>query len=616
MRDCQISFSALLCGTFLLSCSSSNETSTPGPDAGDGVLGVDSSAGADTSAPGVGLGGSGSDSGGDASGTATSSGSPDGSTPASTVEAGDDAGPSSSDAAAFDAGDGALPATSGGSSPQEIAFTSKANKANPYMDVSDFKVTFTGPNGVTLTVPGFYTGNQVWKVRFSPTVTGAFTYATSSTQDPSLDGLTGTVPLGTANPNSHGAVRVDPAYPHHYLYGDGSHYFQMGYEVDWLGLMDFGDANFTKAKTLIDMIAANGFSEVLMQAYAYDTAWKPGLTSAYDFGPPTQFAWAGTNAAPDNTRMNEAFWQSYDRVIAYLFEKGITAHIFFKFYRTYGANMLVSWPAKNSAEEDMYFRFLLARYQAYPNVFWDLIKESYHEPDQVYIANKFAFIKANDAYHRLRTIHDSDGGQSQFGPNYYDVPAHAGTVDFYTDQQTNQYAAATAAWKKRSMPYMNAEVTLYQIGNDGTFAYKGNLKEDVFRTNMEVLMAGGYFTYYYSLQAWDIVRWNETPNGITWYKNLSAFMKGTGWYKMAAADSLIGGGAIGLHCLADPGKEYIVYESGAGSVTLNVVGAAAPLAAKWVDLYTGAQAALPAQNNGSVSFTNPWADPALLHLGP
>jgi hypothetical protein len=500
--------------------------------------------------------------------------------------------------------------------PQDISFTSKANKPNPYLNVTDFKVTFTGPGGVTLTLPGFYTGGQVWKVRFSPTGPGTFTYVTSSTQDTSLNGLTGTVPAGTTNPNGHGAVRVDPALPHHYLNEDGTRYFQMGYEIDWLGLMDFGDANVTKAKSIIDMLAAYGFSEVNMQLYAYDTSWKPGITSTYDFGPTAQFPWAGSNASPDNSQMNEAFWQNYDRVIAYLFEKGINAHIFCKFIRTYGANELVGWPADNSPEENLYLTFLTARYQAYSNISWDLIKESFQEPDQVYIASRLNFIKSIDTYQRLRTLHCSGGAQDQFSPNYYDVASHDGTVDFYTDEHTTQYVSAVAALNKRSMPYLNAEVTQYQIGNDGTYAYKGDSKESVFATNMEVLMAGGYFSYYYSLQAWDVVRWNETPDGITWYKNLSTFMKTTGWYNMAANDGLIGGGAIGTHCLANTGKEYIVYKGGGGSVTLNISGAAAPLAAGWFDLYTGVLSALPDQGNGLHTFTNPSTDPALLHLAP
>ena len=92
--------------------------------------------------------------------------------------------------------------------------------------------------------------------------------------------------------------------------------------------------------------------------------------------------------------------------------------------------------------------------------------------------------------------------------------------------------------------------------------------------------------------------------------------EGDGLVHYGGGDALIGGGAIGTHCLANPGKEYIVYNSGGGSVTLNIAGAAAPLAAKWIDLYTGTQSAAASQGNGSHAFANPWADPALLHIGP
>jgi hypothetical protein len=69
------------------------------------------------------------------------------------------------------------------------------------------------------------------------------------------------------------------------------------------------------------------------------------------------------------------------------------------------------------------------------------------------------FIKSNDAYHRLRTLHCSNGAQNQVSPDYYDIPSHNVTVDFYTDEHgprrggaLTQYAGAVAAWKKRSMP--------------------------------------------------------------------------------------------------------------------------------------------------------------------
>ena len=91
-------------------------------------------------------------------------------------------------------------------------------------------------------------------------------------------------------------------------------------------------------------------------------------------------------------------------------------------------------------------------------------------------------------------------------------------------------------------------------------------------------------------------------------------MKSTGWHKMTANDVLIGGGAVGTHCLSDPGKEYTVYRSGAGSVTLNIAGAAGSLSARWLNLVTNEGSPVPHQSNGIRTFTNPWTAPAVLHL--
>jgi Domain of unknown function (DUF5060)/Protein of unknown function (DUF4038) len=584
-----------------------------GPDAGSGgaltSAGTNSSAGTPTAqAAGANASGAG------ASGTSSSNGGGSGGTVLGTAGA--------AGAAGAESGSGGSP--SGGSGgggggpaldahcfyPQDLSFKSKGSIANPYSDVSDFKVTFTGSKGTQLVVPGFYTGADGWKVRFAPTRAESFKYVTSSVQDPSLDGVTGTVPDATTNPACHGALSVDSAHPHHYLYADGVRPFQMGYEADWLGLMDFGDPQIPKAKRLIDMLAANGFSEVLMNAYASDTGWKTGHTSALDFGPTAEIPWAGSNAAPDYTKMNEAFWSSYDRVIGYLFEKGVTAHLFFKVY-----TKMVNWPTNGSAADDRYFKYIVARYQAYSNVIWDFSKEAYYEKDQAYIASRLNLIKAADGYQRLRTLHDPDGGQSQLKPNYYDGAGHASTVDFYTDQSSDQYATAKGALSKRAMPYFNAEVTLYQTGNDGSYTYgHHDPMAAVFAASMEVFMAGGYFAYYYSLHAWDVVNWQETPNGIASYRRLSEFVKGTRWYEMSAADNLIGGGAVGAHCLANPGKEYLVYEVGSGDLTVQIAGAPTALSAKWINLTSSAEVALPDQSNGARKFSNPWNAPALLHL--
>jgi hypothetical protein len=246
--------------------------------------------------------------------------------------------------------------------PVDLSFTSTNAYSNPFTNVT-FSATFTGPGGIILTVPGFYAGAQTWIARFSPTAEGSWSFATTSS-DANLNNQTGTITcVANNNPAVHGGLKVDPNYKHYFIYEDGTPCFMLSFEADWLGEMDFGDPNVTKAKSLIDIYRTNGFNATLMQLYAYDTSWKSGNTSSYDFGPPTQIVWLGSNGSPDYLRMNTNYFNSYDRVIDYLYQNGITAHIMLRVY-----NKQVNWPAKRSAGDNLYYAYIVARYQAYPNI--------------------------------------------------------------------------------------------------------------------------------------------------------------------------------------------------------------------------------------------------------
>ena len=94
---------------------------------------------------------------------------------------------------------------------------------------------FTGPDGVRLRVPGFYDGGGMWKIRFSPTHAGRWSLRTTS-RTVALDGKTEPeiecAPNG--HPQNHGGLKVDPAHPYHFIHEDGTRYFLLGYEADWL----------------------------------------------------------------------------------------------------------------------------------------------------------------------------------------------------------------------------------------------------------------------------------------------------------------------------------------------------------------------------------------------
>jgi len=138
--------------------------------------------------------------------------------------------------------------------------------------------------------------------------------------------------------------------------------------------------------------------------------------------------------------------------------------------------------------------------------------------------------------------------------------------------------------------------------------------EEVCRRAWEVCMAGGYGAYYYTYTAWDVIRPQDTPPGYAYFKNLRAFFDETGYWLMEPADGLVSEG----YCLANPGREYIVFLNSAQPFTLKLEGLAAPLKAAWFQPLTGKCKEAPVMSSGTIDLKPPeeWAGgPVVLHVG-
>jgi hypothetical protein len=169
----------------------------------------------------------------------------------------------------------------------------------------------------------------------------------------------------------------------------------------------------------------------------------------------------------------------------------------------------------------------------------------------------------------------------------------------------------------RNWPIFQAETDLYQVGNDGGWTY--NVHNDFTSTltsTLECIMAGAAVNYYYTYHSWDVEKFDEVPYGLSAYGNAGDFFRSTAWRTLGPNEALINSPGTGRHCLANPGFEYVVYLQAAGNVTLAISGAPAgnSLAATWLNVVTGARQPLPNTGNGSKAFSNPWPEPALLHV--
>ena len=77
----------------------------------------------------------------------------------------------------------------------------------------------------TLTIPGFWFGGNVWKLRFSPVSEGVWNWSTNS-DDPSLDGKTGS--LTCIGSSKKGFLQVDRTNPHVFCYSNGTKEYLWG----------------------------------------------------------------------------------------------------------------------------------------------------------------------------------------------------------------------------------------------------------------------------------------------------------------------------------------------------------------------------------------------------
>jgi hypothetical protein len=422
--------------------------------------------------------------------------------------------------------------------PHDFTISGQAS-GNPF-DV-EVRGEFTGPDGTRIAVPGFYAGANNWKVRFSPTVVGRWSMTTVS-PFAALNGHTETDIQCTknSNPAIHGGLLVDPVNRHHFLYEDGSRYFLMGYEADWLWGADSKDPERKVMHHLIDQMVARGFNHVLVNIYAHDTSWSPGHQNQWDYGPPETYVFGGTNEKPDHTRLNTAFFNVYDGMMNALLDKGIVANVMIKVY-----NKMVNWPQPGSKDEERYFRYVTARYQAYPNVVWDFSKEAYNERDKSLEKRLIDLIRSNDGYHRLTTSHDND---------LYDWDAKLNTnLDFRTDQE-HFFWKEMLLFDRQLLPWpiVNSEL-YYERGVDDlpTYAIKQDWQE-MLRGAYEVYLSGGYFVYYYANTAWDVVKPDPEPPGMPRFQILKENLSALPYWLMEPRPELAAGGP----CLAIPGDVY------------------------------------------------------------
>ena len=354
-------------------------------------------------------------------------------------------------------------------------------------------------------------------MRYALPLEGTWSYAVQSPEK-SLHGRKGEILVGPKQADQHGPLIIPENNQKRFFYADGTPYHLLAYELDWLFALDADNKeDIPKTRQIINTIKAHGFNQVVINVYAVDAAWgeRDKINPEHNYAEPEVFPFGGNNSDPDHSSLNIDFFKHLDRVIAHLNQQHVVAHLMI-----YVWNKKVNWPEPESLEDNRYFDYVVKRYQAYPNLVWDISKEAlaYGRDDMGYITERIQRLRKLDGHKRLVSVHD-----------YNYCSAFPDQVDFISIQEwaPNVYnMMLDVAEKHANQPIFNIEhggyeTTMHRIFTGGAYTDPVTC----LRRNYECAFAGAYTTYYWQNTSWYEVVHNplELPKALQpnldWYQH-------------------------------------------------------------------------------------------------
>jgi len=255
-----------------------------------------------------------------------------------------------------------------------------------------FRVVLTGvfsKGDVTIRVPGFYDGDDLYRIRFSPPETGVWHWRTESDLS-ALNGHADRFEATAPGEGNHGPVGVSGGY--HFAHADGTPYRQVG-------TTSYGWGHQPQARRLqtLETLGGTPFNKLRMLVFPNATILTNEALFPYEKTGPGERDW-------DFTRFNPVYFQRLDACVAALCALGIQADVilFHPYDETYGFEEM------GAEADDHYLRYVVARLSAYRNVWWSLANEYdlLKTKTDADFDRMFQLIRDHDPHGRLRSIHN------------------------------------------------------------------------------------------------------------------------------------------------------------------------------------------------------------------
>jgi hypothetical protein len=275
---------------------------------------------------------------------------------------------------------------------------------NPFTDCA-IRGTFKSKNE-TKSVDGFYDGEGVYKVRFMPSFTEEYHFEIAGNF--SSEKYEGDFTVAPASGNNHGPIRV--AYTYHFAYEDGTPYFSVGTtcyvwelqseELQRKTLETLKNSPFNKIRFCI---FPKHFDYNLKEPRSYPYIGKPMDSSVLTPENFHQYNGASPGNEWDFRRFNPEHFRHIEKRIGELRDLGIEADLIVMHpYDRWGFSMM------DAECDDLYWKYVIARFAAYRNVWWSLANEYDLMPQKKLTdwERYGSIICEKDPYNHPRSIHN------------------------------------------------------------------------------------------------------------------------------------------------------------------------------------------------------------------
>ena len=418
---------------------------------------------------------------------------------------------------------------------------------NPFVDVA-LSATFHCRDQ-QITTAGFYDGDGVYKIRFSPPTQGQWSYATQS-NIAKLNDLHGSFTAGPPSQDNHGGVEVFDTF--YFRYADGTPYHQFGTTC-------YAWTHQTEAlqEQTLQTLSGSPFNKIRFCVFPKSYTYNQNDPDRYAFQ-------KATDGEFDFSRFDPAFWQHFEQRIVDLQRLGIQADvILWHPYDRWG------FAEMSDPQDDRYLRYCIARLLAYRNVWWSLANEFdlMTDPPSGHRGNKtmddwdrfFKIVQAEDPYHRLLGIHN--------GREWYD---HTQPWVTHASVQSTDMAAGIEYRNRYQKPVIYDEC---QYEGDIPHGWGNLTPEQITRRFWLGTMNGCYVghseTY---LHPDDILWWakggelhGQSAERIAWLKQFMADAP-----PMNELQPL--GDGQGRYLLAKPNEYYLLYLANSQPQTIDLPG--------------------------------------------